>query len=333
MIELQAMKVLVTGGTGFIGSYLVKALVKRGYDVSCLVRDKNKAGNLASLKLKLVEGDVTDKKAVEKAVAGMDIVYHLAAISGKSAVSPSLYQKVNIEGTRNLVEAALKAKVGRFVYTSSVAVTGQLSKIPGDETSPYNSTNSYERSKVEGEKLVLAAMKRGLPAVIVRPGVVYGPGNEHTSMAQFFRMALKGFCLIPGNGENLWDLIFVDDIVAGFLLAGEKKQAVGQIFIIRGPQPVKVNQLVKTLAHASGVKLKIIHLPLLPMIFAGKIFGLIESLFGLPMPFSAKTVQILSQSRPHSIEKAKTILGYQPKISLEEGVAKTVVGYKEKGFL
>jgi len=327
------MKILVTGGTGFIGSHLVRALVKQGDSVFCLARNKKKAHSLNLSKVSLVKGDIRDKRAVERAIKGMDVIYHLAAISGKVAISPALYQAVNIEGTRNIIEACLKAKVKRLVHTSTVAVTGKLDKIPGDENSPYRPGNWYEKSKTEGEKLVLEAVRRGLPAVVVRPGLIYGPGHEGVSMAKFFKMAAKGFAVIPGNGKNLWDITYIDDCLQGFLLAGKKKAALGEVFIINGSKPITVNELLKTLAREAGMELRLLHLPVWPMRFVGKIFGLVENVLHLPMPFSGQTVQLLTQSRPHSNEKAKRILGYHPRVSLKEGIAKTVAWYREIGFI
>lgn len=328
------MKVLVTGPTGFLGSHLTKALVKQGDEVFCLVRNRKNLGKLSSnLKVHLVEGELEDSEFLKKAVRGMEIVYHLGAISGRPGVPEKEYQRVNVKGTENLLTACSAAKVRRLILTSSVAVTGKLEKIPGDEDSSYNPTNAYERSKVACEKLGKEARKNGLAVVIVRPGVIYGPGNNTSSMAKFFKMAMKGVVVIPGQGENLWDLTYIDDVISGFLLAGEKKEAVGETFILNGPEPVKVKNLMAALAKEAGKKLRIIHLPVQPMLLLGKFFRLLENLLGKPLPFTDKTVQILIESRIHSHLKAGKILGYQPRFFLEEGVKKTVAWYRENKFI
>jgi nucleoside-diphosphate-sugar epimerase len=128
-------------------------------------------------------------------------------------------------------------------------------------------------------------------------------------------------------------MTYIDDCIQGFILAGEKKAALSEVFIIAGPKPAMVNQVVKTLAQAAGIKLKLWHVPALPMMTIGKVFGLVENVFHLSMPFSDRTIQLLSQSRTHSVKKAKKVLGHQPRVYLKEGIAKTVSWYKATGFI
>lgn len=328
------MKILVTGATGFVGRHLVEALLKRGEKVACLVRSKEKKFPFDKKKVEIKLGDLRVLGSLREALREIDIVYHLAAISGKSATAEDLYQRVNVEGTRNILEAAKKAKVKRFIFVSSAAVTGRLMHVPGSEVSPYGPTNGYERSKVGCEKLVLEAIERDhFPAVIIRPGSIYGPRNIGSNMANFLKMAAKGFCILPGNGKNFWDMVYISDAVDGLILAGVKEKAVGETFILTGSKPVRVDDIIKFCAKAGGKKLKTLYLPVVPMKLVGKSFGLIESLIHVPMPFSEKSVQILSESRYHSGEKARKILGFKPKVAIEKGIVKTIAWYKEVGCI
>lgn len=327
------MKILVTGATGFVGHHLVRLLLEKKENISCLVRDKNIKDPLFQ-KVNLIKGCVEDKKSLVNALKNIDVVYHLAAISGKSAVSPKLYQEININGVKNILDASIKQKIKRLVFISSNAVTGSLKKVPGDENSPYNPTNWYEKSKVAGEDLINEAIKKQkLSAVIVRPGSIYGPGNANSNMAQFIKMGAKGFAILPGNGENAWDMIYVSDCVQGIYLAGTVPKINGQTFIITGPKPVKVNEILKMAGFAVKKTPKIIHLPLLPMKITGQVFTLIENLFNLPMPFSAKTVQILSEDRYHTSQKAQKLLGFKPSINIKEGISQTIAWYQENYLL
>jgi len=324
-------KILVTGATGFVGKHLVTALVKEKEEVFCLVRD-TKIKDPLFQKVKLIKGKMEDNKTLLHALKDIDIVYHLAAISGKSAISPKLYQSVNIEGVRNLVSAALKEKVKRFIFISSNAVTGSLEKLPGNENSPYNPTNWYEKSKVAGEIIVNEAINKfQLPAVIIRPGSIYGPGNDNSNMAKFIGMGVKGLGIIPGTGENYWDLVYIDDCVKGLLLAGKVHKAIGQTFILTGPCPVKVIDILKLSAKAADKNLHLLQLPILPLKMISKFFTFIENQYFIAMPFSEKTIQILTENRYHSFEKAKLILGYKPEVTLALGMRK-IIKYKKKNL-
>ncbi len=328
------MRVLVTGAGGFIGGNLTRRLFSDGHQITVLIHDGKKP--VLSLpggsKIKVFRGEVFDTGLLKKITRSQDVVYHLAAITGKSAVPAADYQRTNILGLKRVAEACLENRVGRLIFTSSTAVTGPLGKLPGKEDSPYRPTNSYEWSKVKGEQLVKRFIKKGLSVVIVRPGIIYGPGNSGSNMAKFFKMAMNGLVVIPGDGRNLWDLTFVDDLVEGFLLVGKKKAALGETFIFNGPRPVSVEEVVRAFAGAAGKNLKLCKLPVGPMMAAGKIFGWLEEQTGKALPFSAKTVQLLSESRYHTHDKAEKLLGYRPKVDLKTGVARTVKWYDNIGF-
>ena len=177
------MKIFLTGATGYIGKQLAFRLVNSGYTVHALVREPGKAGNLAHPNLKLFKGDVNDCDSIRKAIDGCERVFHVAAFARLWARPSDLFFKVNVDGTRNILEAAADKNISRFVYTSSTAVFGNSFNEPLSENDPrtigFNS--DYDLSKCMAERLVLDYARKGLCALIVNPSRVYGPGNESFS--------------------------------------------------------------------------------------------------------------------------------------------------------
>lgn len=194
------MKILVTGGTGFIGQHLVKALVKKGHQVKIISRNCQKAKTMVKMGVVLVKGDLADKKFLADQLTGMEAVFHLAAIPAQIwGIPRRKYQKVNLGYTKNLLAAARKREVKKFVFCSSIQAARALT--------------FYGQTKLEAEK---AVKKSGLVYVIIRPGIVYGPG-EKRSISKTWRLVKKGFFPLPGGGHKKLAIVFVDDLVRLFL--------------------------------------------------------------------------------------------------------------------
>lgn len=227
------MRVLVTGGAGFIGSHLVEKLVSKGFNVRVL--DDLSTGRLENLstimdRIEFVRGDVRDPRAVSRAVRGVDIVYHLAARINveESFEKPRLYWDVNVEGTRILLDEMEKAGVGRLVFMSSAAVYGEPKSLPVREDHPLNPMNPYGETKVEGEKLVGERVAGGaVKAVVVRLFNAYGPrqeGNPYAGVVQKFveRVSRGQPPVIFGDGLQTRDFIYVEDVADALVFLGEK---------------------------------------------------------------------------------------------------------------
>lgn len=247
------MKVLVTGGTGFIGSQLVAALVRRGDHVRVLHR----AGSdlMALNEIPDVEhaiGDILDGEAVGRAVQGCDLVFHVAALSSYWRAQRDAIYRVNVEGTRVVMEACLAARVPRVVFTSSVAAIGmRLDGRPADETTDFDRTSSrlaYADSKHRAEAVVGRLVQLGLDAVIVNPAAVFGPGDHHLiSGSMIVEFARRGLPAVPPGGLCVVD---VDAVVQGHLAAAERGRT-GERYILGG-ENLSFQQIAATICAVVG---------------------------------------------------------------------------------
>jgi dihydroflavonol-4-reductase len=229
------VKVLVTGGAGFVGSQIVSALLRRGDAVRVLHRATSNLIMLEGLPVEHVLGDVLEPEAVARAVTGCDLVFHVAAVASYWRTQRKQVYKVNVEGTRIVVEACLAAGVPRVVHTSSVAAIGiPRNGRPADESAPFDAlsaTFAYADSKHRAEAVVLQAVARGLPAVIVNPGAVYGAGDHNLiSGSMVLEFARRSLPFVPDGGLCVVD---ADAVVQGHLTAAERG-CIGERYILGG---------------------------------------------------------------------------------------------------
>ncbi|MFQ6101227.1 MAG: SDR family oxidoreductase [Anaerolineae bacterium] len=258
---------LVTGGAGFIGSHLVEALVERGERVRVL--DDFSTGrreNLAAVaeRIELLKGDVADPESVEQAVTGCDYVLHLAAVASVQASleEPRRTNRVNVDGTLNVLEAARQAGVRRFVLASTTALYGDHTALPLREELPPHPLSPYAASKAAGEAYCSAFhASYGLPTVVLRLFNVYGPRqdptNPYSGVISIFadRMSRGQRPVIYGDGEQTRDFVYVADVVRVVLLACEREEAIGGLFNVAGSRQTSILQLVTELNHVLGTNL------------------------------------------------------------------------------
>jgi len=329
-------KVLVTGGNGFIGSFVVEELVKTKRPIRCLVQKGSPLDFIQKYidekKVEIVYGDVTKKNDLEKAISGIQVVYHFVALAGKQNVTREQHFAVNYQGTVNLLELAVKHKIKKFIYCSSVGVMGNIKNPPANEKSPYSPTNDYEETKMEAEKETIRYTKEfGLDTVIIRPAIVYGPRNI-SNMSRMFQAVQKGKFFVIGSGKNLWHMTYIEDLAKGFIQAERNSKKPGEIYILAGEKPVSMNEMTSTAAKLLGVKPpKRLALPLATTAALG--FGLLKKITGMKVPIEMSGVKFLTNHRYYDITKAKEELGYSPKTSLREGLEKAFRWYKENGIL
>lgn len=327
------MTVLVTGATGFIGSRLARRLAGAGHAVRILTRGADAEPRLSGCPIEVVQGDVADPESVERAVQGVEALYHLAG-AFQGVKSSGEYRRVNVEGTRHVVEAALRHGVKRFVHCSTSGVHGPSLNGPIAEDAPFRHApwNLYEATKAEGERLVMrAAHEQGLPASVARPGIVYGPGDRR--LLKLFRTIAKGKFLMLGDGRPTYHLAYVDDVVDGMLLCGSRPEAVGEAFLLAGEECPTVGEVVALIARAVGAPLPAWRVPAGPVYAAGYLCELACRPLGLEPPLSRRRVEFFTKSRSFDIGKAKRRLGYAPLVGPEEGIRRTVRWYQEQGWL
>ena len=301
------MRILVTGGCGFIGSHLVDALLARGDEVTVL--DDLSSGTLNNLEthkgnpaLRFIRGDIRDTKAVERALADVGVVIHGAAVVGvvPSIKNPELTRSVNVDGTVNLLEHSLEMEVGRFVYTSSAAIYGEQEKLPITEDAEPNPLSPYASSKLAAERSCQTFHRlEGLETVCLRYFNVYGPrqaaGEYAGVMVKFIeRIRNNQPPIIYGDGEQTRDFVHVSDVVEATLLALERGGVGGQVINIGTGKATSIDRLCRLFLEATGkTSLKPFHKDARP--------GDIRR----------------SQA---DISKAKKLLGYEPKVPLEMGI-------------
>jgi len=324
--------VLVTGATGFAGGHLCRRLSARGDQVRALARRTSDTSGLEALGVEVAFADVTDEKAVEKALEGVDTVYHLAAAFRRQSLPAWVYREVNVGGTLNMLRAATQQGVRRFVHCSTVGVHGILLSVPADESAPQKPVDTYQQTKCEAERLVLQHFAdTGLAVVVVRPAGLYGPGD--TRFLKLFRQIQRRRFVMLGSGEVLYHLTYIDDFVDGLQLCAEKAQAVGQAYIIAGEEAVTVNELMVTIARALQVPAPKWRLPVTPLWIAGLLCEMALKPLGIEPPLYRRRVDFFRHHRAFDISKARRDLGYMPRTDLETGVRKTAQWYKEHGWL
>jgi dihydroflavonol-4-reductase len=324
-------RVLVTGATGFTGGALARKLVEQGNHVVALVRKTGNTQALEELGVELAYGDITDRAAVISAAKNCDIIYHIAAVYRTAGHPDSYYQGVNTTGVQHVVDAALEQKVGRTVHCSTIGVHGDVKELPSNEESPFNPGDIYQLTKLDGEELFAKAMAAGLCGSIFRPGAIYGPGDMR--LLKMFKQIKRGFFPLFGGGKNLYHLSYIDDLTDGIILCGEHPNAAGQRFILCSNEYGTLKQLSAMIAAELGVKAPSFAPPIGPLMLAAKICESICKPLGIDPPLHTRRVEFFAKSRAFDNSKARSMIGYAPKIGTKEGVKRTIAWYQENDLL
>jgi nucleoside-diphosphate-sugar epimerase len=325
------MRDLVTGATGFTGGHLARYLASRGHAVTALVRDPERARELAAAGVALAQGDIRDRAAVERALVGIDVVYHIAAIYREAGLTRDTYLAVNATAAGNLVEAAARAGVRRVVHCSTVGVHGHIEDPPANEDAPLKPGDIYQETKLEGERLARDMGRRhGIEVVVVRPTGIYGPGDWR--FVKLFRLVKRRFPIL-GDGQIYYHLTHIDDLIEGFRLCGEHPAAAHRTYILGGGEAPTLNQFVEIVAEISGVRPPRLHLPVWPFWTAGALCELLCKPFGIEPPIYRRRVDFYTKSRWFDITRARHELGYEPRVPLKEGLTETLAWYRTHGWI
>jgi len=326
------MKTLVTGATGFIGSAVVRTLLARGREVRCYVEPGATLVNLDSLDVEIVEGDINDREAISAALRGCDVLYHLAAIYRMWMPDNGLIYKVNVEGTKTVLFAAMRADLRKVVYTSSIAAVGvagagELS----DETTRFNtwdSANHYVRSKYLSELDAMRFAREGVPLVVVNPAFPFGERDiAPTPTGGFIVDSLKE--RVPGYPSGGMNLVDVDDVAEGHVLA-EEKGRVGERYIL-GNHNLTYKEFYDVVAELGGVRPVRRKLPKGLMLGMSWAFERISSISQKPPPITYKGAQYASKRLWFDCTKAHQELG-MPRTELRETVEKSIRWFRGNGY-
>jgi nucleoside-diphosphate-sugar epimerase len=323
---------LVTGATGFTGGHLARALAARGRRVRVLVRDRSRASDLEAAGMELVEGDLRDRDSLDRAVAGVERVYHIAAMYRQAGLPAEDYRAVNALAVRDLIEASARAGVRRVVHCSTVGVHGDVEHPPAGEDAPLKPGDVYQETKLEGERLAREAAERfGVEVTIARPTGIYGPGDRR--LLKLFRGVARGRFPFLGSGNIYYHLTYIDDLCEGFRLCAEHPSGAGRTYILAGGEVTTLTELVGLVAEVAGVKPPTLHLPVWPFWLAGAACEAVCAPLGIEPPLYRRRVDFYTKSRAFDISRARAEIGYSPQVGLRDGIRRTLDWYRQHGWL
>ncbi len=312
------MNILITGATGFIGRHLTNALSKT-YSVRCLVRGTSDISPIKNSNIELIYGDLLDKGSLRPALEQIELVYHLAG-EVYSRRKRDYYTR-NVLATKNLLEVCEEIGVKRIIFLSSVGVYKPVTqKILLTEESECDPLTYYGKTKLQAEELIKS---HNIPWVIIRAPVVYGPYQPPVLNRFFLDAFKKRKVYVVGKGDNLRSLCYIDNLVEGLVSLVNKTDIEGKIYLLADNSAYTFNEVVKTITTLIKNEIKVIHLPNILGNISWKISNLMFMLFNIYFVelYVLKTMQLHWEC---DISKAKKEINYNPKVSLEEGVRRTI---------
>jgi nucleoside-diphosphate-sugar epimerase len=324
-VEGGVMRSLVTGGGGFLGGAIVRRLLELGDDVRTLQRGEYPG--LAALGVECVRGDIAEPAIVDRAVAGCDRVFHVAAkVEMWGRIEP--FRLANVVGTENVITAMRRHGVGRLIFTSSPSVVHAGTDIEGDDESlpyPEHYEAAYPETKAEAERMVLAANGADLATVALRPHLIWGP-DDTTLVPNIVNRARKGQLRLVGDGMKLIDTVVIDNAVDAHLLAAEKLEpgaaCAGRPYFISNDDPRPLKEIVNGFVTAAGLPPVERSIPVKAAVAVGHVFETIHR--WLPMTGEPRMTPFLAQNLAtahwYDISAAKRDLGYEPEVSIDEGM-------------
>jgi nucleoside-diphosphate-sugar epimerase len=326
-------RVLVTGATGFTGGHLARALRARGDEVSAMVRSAQGAALLRDDGIRTVVGDLARPGTLPDAVrGGFDVIYNIAALYREAGLRDSVYHQVNAIGVGQLIEAAADAGVKRVVHCSTVGVHGDVEHPPANEDAPLRPGDVYQVSKVEGERIAReAASRTGVEVVIARPSGIYGPGDRR--LLKLFRGVAHRKFFFLGEAKIFYHLTYISDLVEGFRLCGEVPAAAGRTYILAGADVPVLTDLAAMIAEEAHVPPPTAHFPVWPFWFAGAVCEALCAPFGIEPPIYRRRVDFFTKSRAFDISRARAELGFDPRVDLRQGIQRTLLWYKQHGWI
>jgi nucleoside-diphosphate-sugar epimerase len=332
----EGERVLVTGGTGFIGSRLAHRLRAEGRAVRVLSliatpAEARNADALEAAGVEIVEGSVADRRLHPRALDGVAVVHHVAAAMREADVPDRVFWDVNVAATQDLARAARESRVRRFVYCSTMGVTGDVRGRAVDETAPYRPNNVYARTKAAAEEWILAEARAGFAATAVRPADVYGPGDQR--LVKLFRMIQTRRFVMLGDGRGRRHMVYIDDLLEGMLAAETEPRAVGEAFLLAGPAPIALRDLTSLIAGELGARPPRLRLPYRPVWLAAAAVEAACRPLRVQPPIYPRRVDFFAHDYEFDTRKARTVLGFAPRVDVAEGVRRTIAAYREEGSL
>ncbi len=327
------MKILITGATGFIGRNLVAKLIQQNFDVTALVRRTSEVKELPK-ELRLIDGDMCDSRSVDDSVQGMDVVIHLAAYFDFYPKDKKRLYQVNVEGTKNLVTACIKASISRLIYISTAEVIGPVENPPGTEDSPLRPQFDYSKSKMKAEEIVRASsLETELEHVILRPTGVIGEGELYTVFETIEAVNEGTIPMLPGDGEKTLMYTYIEDVVSGIISVIDSKAAKNQTIILCPDEGMTYNELFTFLGVKLGVDPPQRKVPTTLAKFGIGLMSPFKNRGKTTFLWHRQSVQSMDEERWYSNDKAKRLLGWIPKTTMQDGLSQSIDWYYEKGYI
>jgi nucleoside-diphosphate-sugar epimerase len=324
------MKILVTGGTGFLGQHLVKALLADGHRVTLMGRSMAAAQALIMAGAVPMVADLRDAERVQAACRGMEAVYHAGALSAPWGRYADFYA-VNVEGTRAVVAGCLQHGVRRLLYVSSPSVVFDgHDQLNVTEAVPYprRFVSPYSHTKKLGEDIVHDAALAGLETVTLRPKAIFGPGDQ-TLLPRLVAAARQGRLPQIGDGRNLVDLTYVENVVHALRLALHAPAAIGKTYTITNDEHVPLWETIRLVLRRLGLSTTLRMLPLSVVLTAARLMELRATLTGKEPLLTRYSATILARTQTYDISAARNDLGYRPQRTVTEGIECTLAAWKE----
>lgn len=326
-------KVLVTGATGFTGTWLTKKLVGAGHCVRGIARSSSRLGELEGLPVEWHRGNVYDETVVRKAARGVDYIFHVAAAFRQAGIPEEEHYRVHVVSTQLLAEeAATNPDFKRFIHVSTMGVHGHIKNPPGDENSPFSPGDPYQSTKAEAELwLRKYAEERGLPFTVLRPTGIYGPGDRR--LLKLFKMATWPVFPLLGQGRCLYHFIHVDDLTNAMLLAATEESALREVFIVGNADPIPLADVARCIARVYGKKLRVVRLPVAPFFAAADLCETVCRLLQIEPLLYRRRVAFYTKDRSFNTAKFRKILRYEPRYTNESGIEETAKWYLDHGWI
>lgn len=334
-------KILITGAAGFIGSHLVELLLKEGLpagSLRLLIPKNESLKNLPAESFEIIRGDIRDKKIVKKAMEGIEVIYHLAAltIDGGKYYKQKQYQEVNVEGTVNLLEQCRGKKIKKFILFSSIAVYGLPAWVGNinnwSEKQHKNPCEIYGQSKLDAEnKLVELHQKWNIPYAIIRPTSVYGPRDKR-NLLELYKAIKKHLFFFIGDGKNKMDYVYVKDVARAARLAELSKYKNGD-YIIGAGISLTQKEVVTFVSNSLQIVVPNIHISKSIALLLSYIVEFTSKALDIKPLLFPKRVKVLTTNCYFDISKAKKEINYKPETSFEEGAKLTAKWMQNNGLL